>query len=250
MRAVGVRDQRLRIREALSERGAGRPGQLDANDEAALGALVAAAPPIPDERLATLASARAGLVAKLLADRHGVIAARVAAGEPAVPESPRSRGRGAVPADAGAGPAVRRFLRIVGWSGLAILVVVGLVALAVWRELTMDLPTVTELLDYRPPTATRVLAADGTPIGEFYVERRYLVPIAEVPEHVRLAFLAAEDAEFYRHRGIDPAGIARALLANLRERRDRAGRQHDHAAGRQAAPADRRSAASSARPRR
>jgi penicillin-binding protein 1A len=111
---------------------------------------------------------------------------------------------------------VRRLLRIVGWSAAAIVLVASLAAVAVWRELTMDLPSVTELLDYRPPTATRVLAAEGTPIGEFYVERRYLVPIAEVPKHVRLAFLAAEDAEFYRHAGIDPMGIVRAVIANLR----------------------------------
>ena len=89
---------------------------------------------------------------------------------------------------------MRRALRILAWCGLASVVVAGLVALAVWRELTMDLPTVTELLDYRPPTATTIFAADGTPIGELYLERRYLVPIADVPEHVRRAFLASEDA--------------------------------------------------------
>jgi penicillin-binding protein 1A len=111
---------------------------------------------------------------------------------------------------------VRRLFRIGCWFAVAIVVVASLAAVAVWRELTMDLPAVTELLDYRPPTATSVLAADGTPIGEFYVERRYLIPIAEVPQHVRQAFLAAEDAEFYRHPGIDLTGIARAVVANVR----------------------------------
>jgi membrane carboxypeptidase/penicillin-binding protein len=56
---------------------------------------------------------------------------------------------------------MRRLLRIAGWSVLGLVLATGLVGLAVWRELTMDLPTVTELLDYRPPAATRVLAADG-----------------------------------------------------------------------------------------
>jgi penicillin-binding protein 1A len=102
------------------------------------------------------------------------------------------------------------------WSGGTLVVLTGLVGVAVWRELTQDLPSVTELLDYRPPTATRVYAADGTAVGEFYVERRYLMPIALMPVHVRQAFLAAEDADFYQHAGIDPAGITRALLANLR----------------------------------
>jgi penicillin-binding protein 1A len=103
------------------------------------------------------------------------------------------------------------------WSGVALVVLAGLVGIAVWRELTQDLPTVTELLDYRPPTATRVYAADGTPVGEFYIERRYLMPIAQVPAHVRRAFLAAEDADFYQHPGIDRRA-SRALLANLRRR--------------------------------
>jgi penicillin-binding protein 1A len=111
---------------------------------------------------------------------------------------------------------VRRLLRIACIGGIAIVAIAGLVGVAVWRELTMDLPNVAELLDYRPPMATRVFASDGTQIGEFYVERRYLVPIAEVPAHVRHAFLAAEDAEFYRHRGIDVAGIVRAAIANVR----------------------------------
>jgi penicillin-binding protein 1A len=111
---------------------------------------------------------------------------------------------------------IRRLFRIVCWSGAAILLAVGLVVFVVWRELTMDLPAVTELLDYRPPMATRVLAADGTPIGEYYVERRYLIPIADVPTHVRQAFLAAEDAEFYHHPGIDVPGIVRAAIANVR----------------------------------
>jgi penicillin-binding protein 1A len=105
---------------------------------------------------------------------------------------------------------------VVLWSGVTVVVLASLVVIAVWRELTQDLPSVSELLDYRPPTATRVYAADGTPVGEFYVERRYLLPIARIPPHVRRAFLAAEDADFYHHAGIDPAGIARAVIANLR----------------------------------
>jgi len=88
LRAVGVRDQRERIREALWERGAGRPAPLNDDDEAALDALVATRPPIPDERIAMLASTRAALVARLLAERHGVVAARVDAGEPGTADGP------------------------------------------------------------------------------------------------------------------------------------------------------------------
>src|SRR5262249_46305670 len=81
------------------------------------------------------------------------------------------------------------------------------------------LPPVDQLLRYHPPVATRVYADDNTLIGEFYVERRYLVPLDRIPQHVRRAFLAAEDADFYRHRGVDPIGIARALVTNLARHR-------------------------------
>ena len=82
---------------------------------------------------------------------------------------------------------LRRLVRVVFWSTFAVATVAGLVLLAVWRELTQDLPAVTELLDYRPPTATRVYAADGTLVGEFYLERRYLVPMDQIPARVRHA---------------------------------------------------------------
>src|SRR6185295_14236396 len=91
----------------------------------------------------------------------------------------------------------------------------GITAFVIYREITTELPPVDQLLHYQPPIATRIFAADNTLIGEFYVERRYLVPLARIPEHVRRAFLAAEDADFYRHRGIDPLGIGRALWTNV-----------------------------------
>jgi hypothetical protein len=77
LRAVGFRGQHDRIRDALAARAAGRPGRLDSADEAALRDLVAARPPIADERLTSLAAERATLVANALADRHGVDAERV-----------------------------------------------------------------------------------------------------------------------------------------------------------------------------
>ena len=112
-------------------------------------------------------------------------------------------------------PLLKLTLKLALWSGLAVASITAFAVWAVWRELTADLPPVDELLDYRPPTATRVYAADGSQIGEFYVERRYLIAVDDVPAHVKLAFLAAEDADFYQHRGVNPMSMARALLANL-----------------------------------
>ena len=106
--------------------------------------------------------------------------------------------------------------RLVTW-----VVAVGLLAgvvggVILYLELTADLPPVEQLLSYRPPIATRVYADDGTQIAEFFVERRYVVPFERIPRHVQQAFVAAEDADFYEHRGVDPPSIARAVWANLR----------------------------------
>lgn len=80
---------------------------------------------------------------------------------------------------------------------------------------TRDLPNLSRIEDYQPPAVTKVLSSDGTLIAEFYIERRYPVKLKDVPDLVKRAFLAAEDASFYDHQGVDPAGIARAILKNF-----------------------------------
>src|SRR3954452_17594325 len=92
-------------------------------------------------------------------------------------------------------------------------------SLAVWgyRAFSSDLPqNLSVVTDYRPIRASQIFSADGELIGEFYVEKRVLVPIEDVPPLVRKAFVAAEDARFYQHGGVDYQGILRAALANLR----------------------------------
>ncbi len=103
--------------------------------------------------------------------------------------------------------------RLLLWGGGA-LVVLGLVGLiALWWVLLRDLPDVETLADYRPALTSTVLDRNGTPIGEFFEERRRLVTLDEVPEVVIQAFLAAEDDTFYQHRGVDYMSIARAASA-------------------------------------
>ncbi|MEI6986215.1 MAG: penicillin-binding protein 1A [Rhodospirillaceae bacterium] len=78
-----------------------------------------------------------------------------------------------------------------------------------------DLPDYNRLADYEPPTETRVHAGDGRLMAEFAAERRVFVPIEVMSKRVLHAFLAAEDKNFYDHRGIDFFGIARAALTNF-----------------------------------
>jgi penicillin-binding protein 1A len=99
--------------------------------------------------------------------------------------------------------------------------------LVVWlvvRHFEAGLPSVAELKTYHAPQVTRVLARDGTTVlAELYTQRRTLVTVGSLPAHVKLAVLAAEDAGFYEHEGLNYAGIARAMLVNLRARSTRQG---------------------------
>lgn len=77
------------------------------------------------------------------------------------------------------------------------------------------LPPIDALLDYRPQVPLRVYSADGKLIGEFGEERRTFVRIENIPAVMKNAVLAAEDARFFEHGGVDPIGVARAFLANF-----------------------------------
>jgi penicillin-binding protein 1A len=61
---------------------------------------------------------------------------------------------------------------------------------------------------------SRVHAADGKLIREFSREYRIFIPIEDIPENVKLAFIAAEDKNFYTHYGVDLKGILRAVINN------------------------------------
>lgn len=78
-----------------------------------------------------------------------------------------------------------------------------------------DLPSVGALRSYKPPQVTKVYCSDGSQCAEFFRERRTLVSIESLPPHVKNAFLAAEDADFYNHEGLDYLGMLRAAVKSL-----------------------------------
>ncbi len=105
-------------------------------------------------------------------------------------------------------------LVLVGVPALAALA--GLLVLAMAALLANDrLPSIDAITDYRPKIPLRVYTADGVLIGEFGEERRSFVRIGDVPPVMKNAILAAEDARFFEHAGVDPVGIARAALSNV-----------------------------------
>ena len=106
---------------------------------------------------------------------------------------------------------IRRLLRFALWFTLAgmLLAVIG-VAVA-WWLLTPTLPSVDVLKDVRMHVPMRVYTADQRLVATFGEMRRIPVDIDDVPEQLINAFLAAEDAKFYDHPGIDWQGFSRAV---------------------------------------
>jgi len=82
--------------------------------------------------------------------------------------------------------------------------------------LVRDLPSIESLKNYQPPLISTVLDRDGDKVGEFFKERRILVPYSEFPKVLVNAFVAAEDGRFFEHKGINWKAIFRAFLANLK----------------------------------
>lgn len=82
--------------------------------------------------------------------------------------------------------------------------------------LIRSLPSVESLKDYKPPLISTVFDRNDQKIGEFFKQRRVLVPYEQFPEVLVKAFVAAEDGQFFKHKGLNIRAIFRAFLANLK----------------------------------
>src|SRR5919199_5489783 len=90
-------------------------------------------------------------------------------------------------------------------------------AFGLYRHIAADLPDYRWLADYQPPQMSRIYAADSRLLAELAAERRVFVPIEAIPPRVAQAFISAEDQRFREHRGVDPIGIARAVMTNIEQ---------------------------------
>jgi len=97
---------------------------------------------------------------------------------------------------------------------LIILLVIG-AGTAFYFVLVFDLPRLTTLKDYQPPIISEVYADDDVLIGEFFLERRTVLPLSQMPRLLIKAFVAAEDARFFEHRGIDYWRVLGAAFRNI-----------------------------------
>ncbi|MCX8044443.1 MAG: PBP1A family penicillin-binding protein [Desulfobacterota bacterium] len=87
--------------------------------------------------------------------------------------------------------------------------------IGIYYYFSYDLPRIESLRDYRPPLVSEVYAARGELIGEFFIEKRYLVQLSDVAPIFIHALLAAEDAQFFEHKGINLWSIVRAAFKNI-----------------------------------
>ena len=89
----------------------------------------------------------------------------------------------------------------------------GLVGLAVSFR---GLPDVYQLRNYSPTATTHIFDVQGDLITSLHGEaNREVIPLEEVSPHMKLALLANEDSHFYTHQGINPVGLARAVMGSL-----------------------------------
>jgi penicillin-binding protein 1A len=101
--------------------------------------------------------------------------------------------------------------------GVLALTIIVVSSFAIWiSSIKSSLPKIMEIKDYQPLLVSPVFDRNNKKIGEFFNERRTVVPYKNIPEKLVQAFLAAEDDQFFKHSGINFFAIMRAMMANMR----------------------------------
>jgi len=110
-----------------------------------------------------------------------------------------------------------RLKRLFLWTlPLTATLIVGLIGGYVYWCIA-TLPKIETLHSYAPYEASEIYSHDNVLLSEFYIERRNIISPDRLPQHVKNAFIAVEDARFYKHAGIDPVRILSAFVVNLKE---------------------------------
>jgi penicillin-binding protein 1A len=98
----------------------------------------------------------------------------------------------------------------------AAIVIGGLTAGGLLWHFSKDFPALDQLGTYQPSLVTQVYSVDQKLIGQFFIERRILTTVANIPERLRRAVIAVEDVRFFEHPGLDYIGMLRAAWTNVR----------------------------------
>lgn len=87
--------------------------------------------------------------------------------------------------------------------------------LALYGVLRQEIPKVLAVKDYRPILKSKVFAQNGELIAEFGVDERIIMKQGTIPPIIAQAFLSSEDKNFFRHHGIDFAGVLNAIVQTV-----------------------------------
>ncbi len=109
----------------------------------------------------------------------------------------------------------KKMIKQIAIAATALIFFTVVLPLTLYLYFASTLPPLNSLQEYNPNIITKVYSNDGQIIGEFYIERRIVVPFQKIPPRLIKAFLAAEDAMFYEHKGIDYWSILRAFYRNI-----------------------------------
>ena len=87
---------------------------------------------------------------------------------------------------------------------LLLMILIGASTTAIlWYLWSSNLPYIGALKEYNPPIITEIYSDDGYVIGRFWKEKRIVITLDDVPDHLINAFIAAEDSRFFQHEGVD-----------------------------------------------
>ncbi len=106
-------------------------------------------------------------------------------------------------------------LMVVAWAALVGLTAVVVISGGLYYRFSHGLPEIPRIEEYWPPIVTEIYTDDAVLAGEFYNERRKVVPYERIPKRLVQAFIASEDAGFFDHQGVDFLGTARAAFKTL-----------------------------------
>ena len=120
-------------------------------------------------------------------------------------------------------PAWKTWTRRAAWTGVALaaLGVAGIIG--GYLYISREIPTFDSIRDYHPFVASKVVAQGGETVGQFYRERRTVVPMDQIPRVLIQAVTSAEDKDFYKHPGFNLLALGRAVVVDAISGRKRLG---------------------------
>lgn len=117
----------------------------------------------------------------------------------------------------------KRLIKILFQLSFLVTSLIGIFVLLVWVGFFGSIPTKHNLKNIQNNLATEIYSADGMMLGKYYLQERSKVGIDDIPESVKQALIATEDARFYDHNGIDLRSLMRVIVKTVLMQNSRSG---------------------------